>query len=122
MNDALLNLRRIAEVEFGQLLVDGELLGEKLRLFVRNGSYIDVWVSQQLAGRFGFHWERQHLDGRLYRYDNFPDPSWRAIATFPAHFHNGAQDQVEAAPISTEVEVGFRECLRFVESKLMAAE
>jgi hypothetical protein len=29
------------------------------------------------------------LSATVYRYDNFPDPAWQAVATFPHHFHHG---------------------------------
>jgi len=112
---ALPDIRRIAEIEFGKFVVDSQPLGEKLRLFIHDGSYIDVWLSRKLSNRFGFHWERRHLDGTLYRYDNFPDTDWQDVATYPFHFHNGAQDIVEAAPFSTEPLIGFRDFMRFVQ-------
>ncbi len=53
--------------------LDSQLLGEKVRLFVFDASYIDVWLSRKLEQRFGFHWERSHIDGRSFRYDNFSE-------------------------------------------------
>ena len=84
---SLAQLRRIAEVEFAAIVVQTDMLGAKLRVLLTDTSYVDVWVSRTLSGRFGFHWERRHLDGRIYRYDNFPDTNWSSVATFPAHFH-----------------------------------
>ena len=121
MKVTLEDLRRIAEVEFGALVVDSAVLSEKMRLFLSDTSYIDAWLSRQISGRFGFHWERQHLDGTLYRYDNFPDPAWEKVTTYPYHFHNGSQVVVEAAPFATDPLVGFREFLRFVETRLSAS-
>lgn len=118
MNVSLDELRRIAEVEFSDLIKDSQLLEEKLRLFLDDTSYIDLWLSRKLSDRFGFHWERGHLDNTIYRYDNFPDPSWKDITTYPRHFHNGSQEKVEAAPFDAEEIVeGFRGFMRFVESK-----
>lgn len=108
-------LRRIAEVEFASIVVQTDLIGAKLRVLLTDGSYIDVWASRKLAGRFGFHWERQHLDGRIFRYDNFPDVDWSAVSTFPFHFHAGSQTHVVAAPFSTELEPAFREFMAFVQ-------
>jgi hypothetical protein len=70
----------------------------KRRFFLADGSFVHVWASAKLAGRFGFHWERRHLDGTVYRYDNFPDPAWQAVATFPHHFHHGSETHVVASP------------------------
>jgi hypothetical protein len=121
MNPALETLARIAEVEFSQIVVDSAVIGEKLRLFLSDSSLIDVWVSRVLEGRFGFHWERRHLDGTFYRYDNFPDTAWKGVETYPRHFHNGTQERVEAAPFPADVTEGFREFLRFVEEKIKAS-
>jgi hypothetical protein len=108
-------LRRIAEVEFAAIVVQTDLIGAKLRVLLTDTSYIDVWSSRKLVGRFGFHWERQHLDGRIFRYDNFPDTDWSAISTFPVHFHNGSQTTVVAAPFSTDLEPALREFMAFVQ-------
>jgi hypothetical protein len=80
--------------------------------------YIDIWLSRKLNNRFGFHWERQHVDGTLYRYDNFPDTDWHVVATYPYHFHNGSQKKVEASPFSSDILIGFRDFMRFVQRKL----
>jgi len=69
----LAELSRIAELEFADCVTQSEELGAKVRLFLCDGSYVDVWASQRIANRFGFHWERRHIDGCIYRLDNFPD-------------------------------------------------
>jgi hypothetical protein len=115
---SLAQLRRIAEVEFAAIVVQTDILGAKLRVLLTDTSYIDVWFSRTLGGRFGFHWERRHLDGRIYRYDNFPDTNWSSVRTFPAHFHDGDQDTVVAAPFATTPEPGFREFMVFVRAKV----
>jgi hypothetical protein len=108
-------LRRIAEVEFVDSVVQTDILGAKMRVLLADDSYIDVWVSHKLSGRFGFHWERRHLDGRIYRYDNFPDTNWSQVSTFPFHFHNGDQNVVVVAPFALTLEQGFREFMAFVQ-------
>ena len=112
-------LRRIAEVEFAAIVAQTNPLGAKLRVLLTDTSYIDVWVSHTLQGRFGFHWERRHLDGSLYRYDNFPDTHWENVATFPFHFHRGDQDTVIAAPFASSLEQGFREFMNFVQRTMI---
>lgn len=113
-------LRRIAEVEFDAIVVQTDLLGAKLRVLLNDTSYVDVWVSRKLRGRFGFHWERRHLDGRIYRYDNFPDTNWSGVSTFPFHFHDGQQNTVIAAPFAPTLEQGFREFMAFVQRTMGA--
>ena len=108
-------LRRIAEVEFASVVVQTNVLGSKLRVLLTDTSYVDAWASRKLSGRFGFHWERRHLDGRIYRYDNFPDTNWSGVSTFPFHFHDGDQNTVVAAPFAPILEQGFREFMAFVQ-------
>jgi len=120
MNPSLVELQRIAELEFAGSVVDSQLLGEKLRLYLSDDSFVDVWVARKQQGRFGFHWERRHLDGTLYRYDNFPDTDWQVVETYPFHFHDGSQANVTAAPFSPEIRTAFREFLRFAQTKLSA--
>ena len=115
---SLAQLRRIAQVEFAAIVTQTDVLGAKLRVLLTDTSYVDVWVSRTLSGRFGFHWERRHLDGRMYRYDNFPDTNWCSLATFPAHFHDGSQDTVVDAPFARTPEQGFREFMVFVEQTM----
>lgn len=115
---SLSQLRRIAEVEFAASVVQTDVLGAKLRILLTDTSYVDVWISRTLGGRFGFHWERRHLDGRVYRYDNFPDTNWSNVATFPAHLHDGNQDNVVAAPFAATPEQGFREFMTFVQARM----
>ena len=113
-------LRRIAEVEFAAIVVQTDFLGSKLRVLLNDASYVDVWVARKMSGRFGFHWECQHLPGRIYRYDNFPDTNWSDVSTFPFHFHDGDQDTVVAAPFAPTLEQGFREFMIFVQRTMSA--
>ena len=108
-------IRRIAEVEFAAIVVQTDILGAKLRVLLTDTSYVDVWVSRKLSGRFGFHWERRHLEERIYRHDNFPDTNWADVSTFPFHFHDGDQDTVVAVPFAQTLEQGFREFMTFVQ-------
>ena len=116
MNPSFESLARIAEIEFSEIVSDSAPMGEKLRLLLNDTSYI--WLSRTLQDRFGFHWERRHLDGTFYRYDNFPDTEWRAVSAYPRHFHNGSQDAVESAFFSSDLTEGFRNFLRFAAAKL----
>lgn len=115
---SLESLGRIAEVEFAAIVVQTDMMSAKLRVLLTDASYVDVWASRKLVGRFGFHWERRHLDGRIYRYDNFPDATWGDISTFPFHFHDGDQNTVVAAPFALTLEQGFREFMAFVQQRI----
>ena len=120
MTTSLGEIRLIAEVEFGLIVDYVEPMGAKLRLVLSDSSYIDVWLSRKLKGRLGFHWERRHIDGCIYRYDNFPNTNWQNVSTYPYHLHDGSQDNVVASPFSQEALQGFREFMTFAEDKLSA--
>lgn len=79
---------------------------------------MDVWFSQKIPGRFSYHWERRHIDGSMYRHDNFPDIAWQRISTYPKHFHNGSQDAVEASHIQDNPPAGLSQFMEFVRCKL----
>ena len=115
------NLCRIAEIEFSDVVVFSGMVGRKLRLWLIDDSYIDINLSRKIKGRFGFHWERGHIDGSLFRYDNFPDTDWKNVSTFPYHFHNGSQDKVESSPFDRGILQGFRQFLTFVREQLSKA-
>ena len=116
--NSLEQLRRIAEIEFASIVIQTSFLGPKLRVLLRDTSYVDVWVTRKLTHRFGFHWERRHLDGTIYRYDNFPDTDWAEVSTFPFHFHAGSQGKVVAAPFAITLDQGFRDFMAFVQQTL----
>jgi len=87
-----------------------------LRIYLLDGSFVDVWYS--LKGDYSFHWERRFINGSLYRHDNAPHAQWRQVPTFPKHFHNGRQDNVESSFISAYPEEALRDFLDFVRERL----
>jgi hypothetical protein len=72
-------LRGIAEVEFADIVAEVIAADvNELRVILMDGSFVDVWFSLKLAGRYSFHWERRAIDGKIYRHDNVPHSSpWR---------------------------------------------
>jgi hypothetical protein len=115
---SLEDLARIAEIEFSDIVDSAEMMDAKLRIMLADGSFVDVWLSKKLAGRFGFHWEHKAA-GLFYRYDNFPDTNWRHISTFPYHFHNGSQDNVnDSSQFKQDIAGAFRDFMNWIRSKL----
>jgi hypothetical protein len=116
-------LRETVLSEYADLVVRGDLLrlpsGEvlKLRLYLADESFVEVNVSA--TGRYSYHWERR-LTGRsdIYRFDNAPHSRWQAVATYPNHFHNGAEDEVESSEISSEPMEAIRQVCAFIRAKL----
>ncbi len=114
------SLRAIATAEYADIVVGVLLPGtNELRIFMKDGSFVDVWFSLKLSGRYSYHWERQAIDGTLYRHDNAPHQRWRAISTFPAHFHDGSEDRVAESYLSLLPENALRQFLAFVRNRII---
>ena len=111
-------LKRIIDTEYADILTDTIISRGKLRAFVEDGSFIDIWFSLKISGRFSYHWERRHIDGSMYRHDNFSDTNWQRVSTYPKHFHNGSQDAVEESHIDDSPCVGLRQFMELVRSQL----
>ena len=115
-------LSRLALAEFADVVIHAETLGRratiplKLRLTVRDGTLIDVWLSPDLA-RYSYHWEQRAKRGLIYRHDNAPDHP--AVSTFPKHFHNGSENAVEVSYTSDHPLDALRQFLTFVRAKLI---
>jgi len=112
------NIKRIAEIEFSDIVKNAFQVDYKLRISLINDSFVDVNLSLRLPDKFGFHWECKDKKGTIYRYDNFPDKHWRSVSTFPHHFYNGSHDAVEASPFPLTPVDGFRAFMEFVRGKL----
>jgi hypothetical protein len=108
-------LQGIVEREFPDI-ISSTLLGEvnELRIFLNDGSFVDVWLSLKLNGRYSYHWERRALDNTVYRHDNAPHLKWQSVSTFPKHYHDGSEGNVTASYISDDPEMAVREFLLFV--------
>jgi len=111
-------LSRIAREEFSEIILDVQIESGKLRLFVIDGSFIDVWFSQRIKGRFAYHWERRHIDGTIYRYDNRPHERFKRMKGFPKHFHDGSDEEVKESKFSNEWNEALREFLYLVRGKI----
>ena len=68
----------------------------KLRLDIRDGTFVDVWLNPT-GTRYAIHWEQRAQRGCLHRHDNAPDHPH--IATHPKHFHNGSESNLEESYI-----------------------
>jgi len=112
----LTRIRRIIDIEYHDILASSgtDIYHDKIRAYILDGSVVDIWFSKKIPGRFSYHWERRHIDGKLYRHDNFPDPHWKKVSTFPKHFHNGSQSQVQESSIDDDPTSGIRQFMSFV--------
>ncbi|MDZ7700117.1 MAG: DUF6516 family protein [Deltaproteobacteria bacterium] len=116
-------MKGIALSEFSDVAIGAQILrlpsGDpmKLRLDIVDGSLLDVYIS--LTGRYSYHWERRMTQVEdIYRYDNAPHKRWRSLASFPAHFHDGAESHVVASDLEEEPVHAIKQVLGFVRKKL----
>ena len=114
----LYKIKRIVDIEYAQVVVSSEIFHDKLRIFITDGSFVDIWFSTKIPGRFSYHWEKRHIDGKIYRHDNFPDPRWKKLSTFPRHFHNGFQERVKESQISDDPVKAIHQFMDFIQEKV----
>ncbi len=115
MIDSLLTkLAEIAETEFADVVIGCEISEGKLSVYMVDGSFLDVWFSKQLEGRYSYHWERRHTDNTIYRWDNAKHEIWKNIKTFPHHFHNRIDGNVSESLLPGEQAQAIRFVLEFV--------
>jgi len=116
---------RLVEVilaDFSDIAVDVQLRFtpsgaiEKLRIFLSDESYVDVWLS--LSGKYSYHWEQRHVRGLIHRHDNAPHSKWKGIKTFPKHFHDGNEENVKESNIPDEPIAAINYFLSFVRAFL----
>ncbi|MCK4326395.1 hypothetical protein KAU86_02655 [bacterium] len=106
-------IRRIAEIEFSDIVEDTVFVQDTFRVLFSDRSYLDIWFSWKRRERYSYHWERRHIDGKIYRHDNIPHGKWKHVTTFPKHFHNGSEspEDVKVSKISEDAEEALREIL-----------
>ena len=95
-----------------------ESLYGKLRLHIIDGSYIDVWFSRKISGRYAYHWERRHIDASIYRHDNRPHAGLRDLKTFPMHFHDGSDRNIKVSNLGDDPVEAVRSFLVFARRRL----
>jgi len=100
-------------VEYAEVRID------RLRIYFRDGSFLDVWFSRSIPGKYAFHYERRHLDGRVYRWDNAAHSRVKGIPTFPHHFHNGSQSNVQPYMPKESVEETFHDILNWIKARIL---
>jgi hypothetical protein len=114
-------LAHIATDEFANLVVGTTLVGgtpndpNKLRLLLRDSSFLDIWLSAD--GDYSFHWEQRRQHGKLYRWDNAPHHP--QIATFPHHLHEGDESTIVPSYLNSTIEIALRQVLEYVQSRIL---
>ena len=109
--------------EFSDIVVDAQLRStssgaiERLRIFLKDESFIDMWLSA--SGRYSYHWEHRHIRGLIHRHDNAPHGRWMGIKTFPKHFHDGGEDNVVESSVPDDPLSAVKYFLEFARSFLV---
>ncbi|MBU4298975.1 hypothetical protein KJ636_02950 [Patescibacteria group bacterium] len=91
---------------------------EKLRVVLKDESFIDIRISQKVKNRFDFHWERGHINGNIFRYDNFPDTHFKHLKSFPFHFHYQKENKIIEVKFRKTLPSAFIDFMNFVKSYL----
>lgn len=111
------SLLDIATTEFKTVVESGEIFYSqskepwKLRLYLCDGSFMDIYYSTK--GKYSYHWDRRLTTNKIYRHDNAPHMRWKDISTFPKHFHDGSEENVIPSYILDDPESALRELLVF---------
>jgi hypothetical protein len=119
VDEVLKKLRELAINLYPEIIVDAEIVYGKLRIYLIDESFIDVWISRRLPNRYAIHWERRHIDGSIYRWDNTPHEAHRHIPTFPHHFHEGHDREVKPYNYPGDMEKALMEALNYIREKIM---
>lgn len=106
-------LTQIALNDFADIVEGTKVVEGELRVFLKDESFIDVWLSVKKKGVYAYHWERGNVDGTIYRYNNLPDKEAKKLPTYPKHFHNGTQENVVQSNLSDEPTEALRALLEF---------
>jgi len=115
-------LAQISEIEFSDIVEDTISGLNRMRIFLRDSTFIDIWYSLTNYDRYAYHWDRKNIDGMIYRHNNAPHKKWLRVSTFPKHFHNGFEDRVETSEIPKRPDEAIRYFLNFVRTKIKNSE
>jgi len=106
-------LARLAASDFADVVDGTTVIEGKLRLFLKDRSFIDIWLSAKKKGIYAYHWERRDVDRTIYRHNNLPDREARKLRTYPRHFHNRSEKNIVESNLSDKPEEALRTVLEF---------
>lgn len=109
-------LNQIAIEDFADIVKGTKLVQGKLRLLLKDNSFIDIWLSIKKKGVYAYHWERKDVDGTIYRYNNLPDKEARKLKTYPHHFHDKSEKNIVESNLSDDPSEAIRTVLEFARS------
>ena len=106
-------LARLAASDFADIVNGTSIIEGKLRLFLKDRSFIDIWLSVKKKGVYAYHWERRDVDRTIYRHNNLPDREARKLKNYPRHFHNRTEKNIVESNLSDKPEEALRTILEF---------
>ena len=113
-------IKKDIEIDFSDIIDEIEISEiNEMRIILKDETFIDVWFSLKLPGRYAYHWERRFKDDTIYRHDNIPHKKWSEVKTFPKHFHEGKEKNVVESYISEDIDEVVVEFLKFVRTKIV---
>ncbi|MBU4338985.1 hypothetical protein KKB43_03465 [Patescibacteria group bacterium] len=119
MKTDLETIRKIIQDGFLDIVTDIlEPSEDKLRIILKDKSFMDIRISQIVRNRFDFHWERRHIDKNIFRYDNFPDIRWKRLKSFPYHLHYKQENKVIETNFRKSLPYAFIDFIEFVREKI----
>jgi len=116
-------LKTVVESEYKDIVASTKILGKrtigsaKLRIFFKDQSYLDIWLSS--SGKYSYHWEQRAQRGIIYRHDNAPD--FPHIKTHPQHLHDGNEKSIHPSDIDTNPALAIKQVLIVIKQKLEKA-
>jgi len=116
------NITKVSLTEYPDIVKDAQIhhtpsgTPTKTRLYLIDESYMDIWLSP--SGKYSYHWEQRHINGRLYRHDNAPHPKWSHIKTYPKHYHDGSQENVKESNISDNPIEAIQAILQYMRKEI----
>ncbi len=100
-------------MELKNIIRASKITRNKLRFTFSDQSFVEIYKSDNITNRWAFHWEREHVDGMIYRYDNVPHKSWEKIESFPWHYHYKSEENVIKSEFSNDIIQNVRKLIKF---------
>ncbi len=114
IRERLLRLARVAREEFDDILSDPpKLVGTRLRLSLKDGSFIDARYPTD--DEYSFHWEAKDRVYRVNTAPHHPGP------THPRHIHLGSEENIlpdDITSLNVPPEENLRRVLDWVRRQL----
>lgn len=112
MPDLFDKINDILLTYYADLVLNTFFINNKFRIVLKDNSFIDVNFTFKMLNGFSYHWECNN--GKIFRYDNFPDRKFKAFQKYPYHFHNGDEKNVIETSFSLDINQGFKDFMGFV--------